>query len=166
MLAGQSVEKEMNKKYFIVSFIFVTAFLLSYSAAVQAVCTVSTTPVTFGSYDVFSSSPLDAEGSITVSCNESPQPTVIVSIETSPNSGSFDPRMMKLTAGSDMLEYNFYNDTSRTQIWGDGSGNTFIQSIRVHKKRPWTQPVYGRVPPLQDVSAGSYSETVTVTIEW
>lgn len=156
----------MNKKYFIVSYAIVTAFVLAYSAAVLAVCSVSTSPATFGSYDVFSSSPLDAEGSITISCNESPQATVVVSIEASPNSGSFDPRMMKLTTGSDMLEYNFYTDTSRTQIWGDGSGSTFMQTNRVHKKRPWTQPVYGRVPPLQDASAGSYSDTVTVTIDW
>jgi len=156
----------MNKKYFIVSYVFVTAFLLAYSSAVQAVCTVLTTPVTFGSYDVFSSSPLDAEGSITVSCNENPPSTVVVSIESSPNSGSFDPRMMKLIAGSDMLEYNFFTDTSRTQIWGDGSGSTFMQSRRVHKNKPWTQPVYGRIPPLQDASAGSYNETVTVTINW
>jgi spore coat protein U-like protein len=156
----------MNKKYLIVSYVYITAFLLACSAVAHAVCTVSTTPVTFGSYDVFSSSPLDAEGSITVLCNENPQPNVVVSIETSPNSGSFDPRMMKLIAGSDMLEYNFFTDTGRTQIWGDGSGSTFIQSNRVNKNRPWTQPVYGRIPPLQDASAGSYSETVTVTINW
>ena len=156
----------MNKKYFIISYVFITAFLLAYSTVAQAVCTVSTTPVTFGSFDVFSPSPLDAEGSLTVSCNQAPHPTVAVSIETSPNSGSFDPRMMKLTAGSDMLEYNFFSDTSRTQIWGDGSGSTFMQSNTVKKNKPWTLAVYGRIPPLQDVSAGSYNETVTVTINW
>ncbi len=156
----------MNKIRYFIHYVVITIIFLVFTASAQAVCNVSTSPVTFGSYDVFSSSPIDAEGSISVSCNESPSPTVVVAVGTSANSGSFAPRKMKLSSGSDMLEYNLYIDTSRSQIWGDGTGSTFTQSNRVKKNRPETLPVYGRIPPLQDVSAGQYNETVTVTITW
>jgi len=154
----------MNK-YNLISIICILLLLLC-SGISLAACNVSSAPVTFGSYDVFSSSPLDGEGSITVACDHTPPPTVMVSIGPSTNSGGFDPRIMRLAAGSDMLEYNFYRDAGRTEIWGDGSGPTFIESQKIFKNRDWTVPVYGRIPPLQDISAGSYSETVTVTITW
>ncbi|MBI5663941.1 MAG: spore coat protein U domain-containing protein [Nitrospirae bacterium] len=133
---------------------------------VIAACTVSTTPVTFGSYNVFSTGPLDATGTVTVNCNEAPPPTVTISIGQSTNSGGFDPRAMKLAAGSELLSYNLYTDSNRTYIWGDGSGNTSTVRKKVFKSTPMATTVYGRVPPIQNVSAGSYNEVLTVTIVW
>ncbi len=155
------------KKRLIYSFYLLLICILSgYTDAAYAVCTVSTTPVSFGSYSVLSSSPLDAEGSITVSCNEAPPPTVAIAIGASPNSGGFSPRKMKLGSGSELIEYNLYIDTTRTQIWGDGTGSTFTKSQKARKNNTWENTVYGRVPPLQNISAGTYSETLTVTITW
>ncbi|MBI5408428.1 MAG: spore coat protein U domain-containing protein [Nitrospirae bacterium] len=156
----------MNKIYLSVLCFIVSSLLLSPPEVLLAACSVSTTPVSFGSYNVLSPSPNDATGSVTVSCDQSAPPTVTISIGASPNSGGFDPRLMKLAAGSDMLFYNFYIDASRTQIWGDGSANTFTKSNKVHKGRPWVNSVYGRIPPGQDVSVGSYSDTLTVIINW
>ena len=154
----------MRKGFKILSiFIFIS---FCWTPAVLAACTVSTTPVNFASYDVFSTVPLDTTGTITVDCNESPPPTVIIAIGSSPNSGGFNPRKMILSGGSDLLIYNFYTDSNRTRIWGDGSGNTYTLSNRVRRNRPWVSTVYGRIPPGQDVSAGNYNETLTVTITW
>jgi spore coat protein U-like protein len=146
--------------------IIIFIILLCNASTVYALCSVSTTPVSFGSYDVFTAGPLDATGTITVDCNEAPPPTVIVSIGQSTNSGGFDPRAMKLTTGNELILYNLYIDSNRSNIWGDGTGNTMTIQPRVFKNRPLTSTVYGRIPPLQDVKAGNYSETVTVTITW
>lgn len=136
------------------------------SEAAFAACTVSSTPVTFGSYNVFSATPLDATGTVTVSCNETPPPTVTISIGQSTNSGSFDPRAMKHTASSELLLYNLYTDSNRTYIWGDGSGNTSTVRKKIFKGSPVATTVYGRIPPIQDAWSGSYNETLTVTILW
>jgi spore coat protein U-like protein len=132
-----------------------------------AACNVSTTPVSFGSYDIFSPGPNDATGSISFVCDETPPPAAVtVAIGQSPNSGGFDPRQMKLTGGTDLLHYNLYTNASYTSIWGDNTGGTVTQSRRAPKNKTVTFQVYGRIPPSQDVSAGSYNDTLTVTITW
>lgn len=146
--------------------VIVFFIVLCKAGAVSALCNISTTPVSFGSYDVFTAVPLDATGTITVDCNETPPPTVTISIGQSTNSGGFDPRAMKLATGSELILYNLYIDSNRSNIWGDGSGNTMTVQGRVKKNRPFINTVYSRVPPLQDVKAGPYNETLTVTIVW
>ena len=101
-----------------------------------------------------------------VQCDHKPVSKVAIPIGPSPNSGGFDPRMMGHSIGSDFLLYNLYRDTARTEIWGNGSGNTFTYLRNVNRNKPRAETVYGRIPPLQNVSAGSYTDTLTVTINW
>lgn len=142
----------------------VLSLLFFFTGTASAICTVSTTAVTFGSYDVFSPSPTDSTGSITVDCNEAPPPNVVVAIGQSPNSGGFNPRQM--VSGTEYLDYNLYTDATYTSIWGDGTGGTVTQTVMVQKNKDEVLTVYGRIPPGQDITAGSYAETLTVTITW
>jgi spore coat protein U-like protein len=77
---------------------------------------------------------------------------------------------MKQSGGNDLLKYNFYTNVSRTTILGNGAAGTAIIELKrpPGKPQPWTQglTIYGRIPPGQDVSAGSYSDTLTVTVVW
>jgi spore coat protein U-like protein len=73
---------------------------------------------------------------------------------------------MKLSGGSELIDYNLYIDSGRTQIWGDGTGSTFTMTDKVFKRADWVPSVYGRIPPGQDISIGTYNETLTVTIVW
>jgi len=145
-------------------FLFVFCLILSPEA--WAACNVSTTAVNFGGYDVFSATPLDSTGTITVSCNESPAPTVTIAVGPSPTSGGFFPRKMKHTQMADLLNYNLFTDSSRSAVWGDGTRGTLTLRNRVLKNRPWLVTIYGRIPAGQDVSSGPYQETITVTINW
>ncbi len=140
--------------------------VLILTSVTYAACTVSATPLSFGSYDVFSAAPLDSTGTITVSCDERRAPQVLISIGQSTNSGGFDPRAMKHATGGELLMYNLYTNNGRSRIWGDGSGNTSTVTRKVRRNRPLNRTVHGRVPPLQDVEAGAYHETLTVTILW
>lgn len=132
-------------------------------------CSVQATAVSFGNYDIFLNIPLDSTGSVTVNCNAN-VPKTTLTLGTSPNSGSFNPRKMRRSGGTDLLNYNIYTDASRTTIFGDGnSGTSNIILERPDssgKPQPWnrTITIYGRIPPGQDVSVGNYTDTLTLTV--
>jgi spore coat protein U-like protein len=138
--------------------------------AAFAACSVWTTNLAFGGYDVFAGTPLDSSGSVAVSCNEFPPPDVLITIGRSLYSGGFRPRRMKHATRPDLLDYNLYTDSSRTTVWGDGSAGTGTVTLRRvrtrRRRRPVVTPIYGRVFPQQNVSTGSYSDVLTVTIDW
>ena len=73
---------------------------------------------------------------------------------------------MQQSSGNDALSYNLYIDAARSTIWGDGTGGSSTQTINMTGSHPSTLSIYGRVPPLQDVSMGSYSDSVMVTINF
>ena len=69
--------------------------------------------------------------------------------------------------GSEPLNYNLYRDAARTAIWGDGTGGTQVYSDpRTPRNQNVTLTVYGRIPAGQDVSVGTYTNTVTATINF
>jgi spore coat protein U-like protein len=133
----------------------------------EAACSVSATGVAFGIYDSTSASPRDATGSITVSC------TILsglfgydVSLSTG-SSGTYANRRM--TAGSSNLNYQIYADAARTQVWGNGSGGTTSvggSSLVTNLGGTVTHQVYGRIPAGLVTSAGTYSDTIIVTVTY
>jgi spore coat protein U domain-containing protein, fimbrial subunit CupE1/2/3/6 len=134
---------------------------LSFSAF--AVCSLSSTSISFGNYDVFSTAALDTNGSIVYRCGNADN-----NISISLNHGgapSFNPRWM--LKGSEILNYNLYLDAARTVIWGDGTAGTQTFFIKnPPNNQDVTVPVYGRVPSGQSISKGAYSDTITVTINF
>jgi spore coat protein U-like protein len=130
-----------------------------------AACTVATTGINFGSYDVFSSVPADSTGTVTVICNAF---TLIARLDLgpSPNSGGFNPRRMKHVSAPDLLDYNIFTDASRSTIWGNGtSGTSSIFLSLVPRNVPQILTVYGKITAGQDVRVGSYSEMLLVTVQ-
>lgn len=126
-----------------------------------AACTVSTTPVTFGVYDVFAGTPLDSTGNVTFRCG--PQDVNITISLDRGGAPTFAPRQMR--QGGEILDYNLYLDAARTVIWGDGTGGTQTYSNgNPPNNRNVVVPVFGRIPAGQDVRTGPYSDTVTATI--
>jgi spore coat protein U-like protein len=130
-----------------------------------AACSVSATGVNFGAYDVFVTTPLDSTGTVTVTCDQAPPPDIVVAIGPSGTSGGFIPRQMRSTSSPDRLNYNLFVNAGRSTVWGDGAAGTstvFLKNVK--KNRPVVTTIYGRIPPGQDVSVGSYSDSLTVTI--
>ena len=137
--------------------------LLSSPAEAAPGCTVSTTGVSFGSYDVFGASSTDSTGSVTYNCSGGARN---ISITLSKGvSTTFSPRTM--TSGSNTLSYNLYTDAARSVIWGDGtSGTQTYTDANPPNNRNIVVTIYGRIPAGQDVAAGSYSDTVTAIINF
>jgi spore coat protein U-like protein len=144
--------------------ILVLAAIVFLPALARAQCSVSTVGVNFGNYNPLSSSSVSSSGTITVLCSK--RSTVSIAIGASPNSGSFQPRKIKLTSGADLLSYNLYTTSALTTIWGDGTSGTSTVSSTIAKGASTDFIVYGLAPGSQDVYIGSYNETLTATINF
>jgi len=133
--------------------------LASRSAHAAASCTVTTvTGVAFGVYDVERTSPLDTTGLIRVDCNGAAKN---VSVDLSRgNAPSFSPRVMK--SGTAQLTYNLFLDAARTSIWGDGTGGSGHYGV-TNPPNVIDLTIFGRIPPLQDLPIGAYTDTIVVT---
>lgn len=116
------------------------------------------------SYNVFDAVPADSESAITVTCDLLSPLVVSVGIGVSTTSNSINPRQMRHTSGTDVLSYNLFLNPSRTAIWGDDISSSAFLLNNINDNVPRVLPIYGRIFPGQDVSAGAYSDVVTVTI--
>ena len=137
--------------------IIMTVLLVSPMAA-SAACTLAVGGLSFGSYDVFNSSHTDSAGTIDISCDISTPYTLTLS----PGSGNYSQRTM--VNGNHTLNYNVYSDAARSQVWGDGTGGTV--SISGNADTSANHTVYGRIQAQQNVRAGSYMDSVIVTLEY
>ena len=123
----------------------------------HAACNVSVVNVAFGDYDVFNNSDTDSTGTVKVTCDASTSYTISISA----GSGTFASRAM--TNGSYQLNYNLFTDPQRLTIWGDGTGGTATVAATDSGA---TYTVYGMIPALQNVHAGGYFDTLTVTVTY
>lgn len=137
--------------------------IVSRPVVLQANCTIAATPVIFGVYDVFAPGALNSTGNVTYRCSLL---TVAISIELSAgSSGAFATRTMR--SGTQTLAYNLYRNAAATAIWGNGSpGTQRYEAALPPLNTDVVLTVYGRVPPRQSVSAGTYSDTIVVTINF
>ncbi len=149
----------------VLAFVFVAAgVVLTASPAHAGVCSItSTTGVAFGSYDVFDPAPLLTAGSVTYECSGVTGSDSVI-LEISGASDATTPRAM--TSGAHVLGYQLYLDAARTAVWGAGTGGTATYGpVHPSDGVPVAVPVYGRVPARQDVAAGTYSDTLVVTLQ-
>lgn len=143
------------------------------SAHAADACFVSATPVAFGVYDTNAAAATPGAGQVTVDCQGNKE--VAVTIALSAGNGSYPAR--QLASPFDALQYNLYLDAGYTRVFGDGTGGsesaTCITGVTAggctgtnptgaYKRA--VLPFYGRIPPLQDVASGNYSDSLQVTI--
>jgi len=132
-------------------------------------CTFTSTPgMSFGAYDDSSPSATDASTSIVVSCARNGGPTpVSATLHIGPSAGSGLIATRSMRSGANIMNYNLYRDAGRTQVWGQTTGvDTSSASIVVpnNGSQTGTLVIYGRVPALQNVPAGTYSDSMQITI--
>ena len=120
-------------------------------------CALNVTGVNFGSYDVFSNSALDSTGNIDVNCPSG----VGYSMALTTGGGTHTQRVM--SSGAHRLNYNLYTAANRAIVWGDAiSGTVKVNGTGIGVSV--NHGVYGRIPALQNVHAGSYSDIVIVEV--
>jgi spore coat protein U-like protein len=132
------------------------AFLLATAFPVAAdVCLVSVVGPSFGVYDTNAKSPTDAVGRVQISCKSGA--TIGISAG---GAGTFFPRAMR--SGASTLAYNLFVDAARTGIWGEWGTGTQVRFVAEGLNR--TIPIFARIPPLQDVDPGTYTDTLVVSV--
>ncbi|HWP56552.1 MAG TPA: spore coat U domain-containing protein [Candidatus Acidoferrales bacterium] len=140
----------------------ILAAILGQLQIALAACTISTQAINFGSYDVLSLTPRDSTGRVTYRCDR--RDPITISLDRG-GAATFNARRM--LKGAEALNYNLFLDAARTLIWGDGSGGTTVHSNPAPpRNQNVTVTVFGRIPAGQDVSAGTYTNTVTATIDF
>ena len=143
--------------------VLVLAFFQNRAEA-QASCTITTiTNVAFGNYNVYGASPVDTTGRVRIRCNAAANPvTVDLSRGHAP---SFTPRYM--LNGIQQLNYNLYMDALRTIIWGDGTnGSSHYGPVDPPNNTNVNLDIYARIPAGQDVGTGSYTDSITATVNF
>lgn len=147
-----------------------------FSPVHAATCTLSATSINFGSYDPTSSAAVTANGSISFTCtNTGKGDTVSVTLSTG-SSGTYSNRT--LVRAGQSLGYNVYADSGYTAILGNGTGGSYYlyacygrgsgspcgNSGGYPSGTTFTGAMYGQLPGGQDVGAGTYADTLTVTL--
>lgn len=143
----------MNLRFYPNTWFLLFSTVISLGASA---CTINVLDVNFGAYDVFSLTPLDTTGTIDVSCPVRSS----VSITFSTGAGGYAARYLQ--QGTTRLNYNLYRNGGRTQILGDGTSGTVFLSANNIRNRSFT--IYGRIPARQNVRAGTYTDTIIVTL--
>ncbi len=131
------------------------------SANVLSSCGVTALPLAFGTYSPSQSSNSTASTTIAVTCTNG-TPYAIGMNAGSGTGASVATRI--LTSGSNTLGYSLYQDSGYSTVWGNtigtntetGTGTGLVQTITV----------YGSITALQAVPAGSYTDSVTVTLTY
>lgn len=159
--------RAVNKRVFAVIRFLVLAALAG-PASADVTCSVSSSGVSFGSYDVFSAVDNDAAGDIGVSCTGlTDNSTAAYEILLSTGGGSYVSRLM--ASESNYLAYNLYTNSSYSTIWGDNSTGTDVISDSYSLGLTTVTnnySVYGRIPAGQNVLVGSYSDMLIVTVNY
>jgi len=132
------------------------------TATVLGNCAVSATDMAFGNYSANSGATLPATSILSVTCTTGT--TYAVALDGGTNAANVAARSMT-DGSSHNLPYGLYTTNAYTSIWGDGTGGTVTQSGTGNGSAQ-SLTVYGRVPASQFVTAGSYSDRITVTVTY
>lgn len=141
-----------------------TATLLGAVSAESADCRLQgTSSLSFGAYDPNSPTPLTSSGAITLRCrNDATGVTVQLGRG---GATTYFPRRM--TSGLEVLEYNIFLDAALTAVWGDGTAGTNVYGpFNPRNSTSEVLPLFGVIFAGQNVPAGSYSDTVVITVNF
>lgn len=72
---------------------------------------------------------------------------------------------MKHATLTDLINYSLYNESTRTTNWDD-TGGAGVVAVASATGLPEVHTVYGRIAAGQYVTAGSYADTITVTVTY
>lgn len=131
--------------------------------ALLASCTTSSTGVAFGSYNPVSATPTLASGTVTVTCSGIGLLVSYTILLSGGGSGSVASRRM--SAGARLLPYNVYTSSAYTTVWDNvtGVGGGFLIGLG---STSFNHPVYGRILAQQPAPAGSYSDSLVITVNY
>ena len=129
---------------------------LGITVAVQSACSVTGGTLDFGTYTAGQSTDKDAQ--MNIAYTDCGPGTITLELD---GGGAGDTAARKLRSGSNLMNYNLYKDSARASLLGSGaSGRTNTLTAITSG----TFAVFGRVPRSQAAPAGTYTDTVNITL--
>ena len=122
-------------------------------------CRVSATPMVFIVVPPYANTRADATATITVNCT--PNIDFNIDIDRGLYSNGINRRMHNAT-GNDYFGYDVYKDPPRSQVWGTGRTQNLAGNSGTTGYALYT--VYGRTEQVSRLKAGSYRDTLTITV--
>lgn len=137
-------------------------FPFTTSATVPGHCTIdAATDLDFGNVPGLIDANHDQASTITMTCTN--RTAWNVALDNGQNA-SGGVRRMQRDGGGSHVTYELYHDPSRTQRWGATRGSD--TRVGTGTGNPQNVTVHGRVPAGQSIPAGTYRDTITITVTY
>lgn len=133
-----------------------TSFTLT--AVIASSCSITANPLAFGSY---SGALLNATTTLSVTCTSGTAYNVGLSAGTA-SSATVTTRAMT-GPSSALLNYSLFSDSGRTINWGNSTGS-WVGGTGTGAAQTLT--VYGQIPAGQYPIPGTYTDTITATVNY
>ena len=162
-----ALSKSVRRFVRAITFLLVTALFCSPPA--YAACSVTATPIVFGSYNGIAKSEIQNVANVTVRCNDL---LVDASFTISVSPGQSGNAMSRyLASGPSRLIYQVYTDAARTRVAGDGSAGTVspagsVLALAGIGTTSSSVQLYPVVAAGQSPAPGTYTDTLTVLVSY
>lgn len=134
---------------------------LQVSVTVDQSCVLTTTSLSFADYSPFATAPNDSTGAVTIHCSIGTIANIGLDCGTACTASV--PYMRNGSGGS--LSYSVYQNSTRTTPWGNTTGS-WLTTPPAPDTNSQVYTIYGRIPALQPVPPGNYTDTVTATVNF
>jgi spore coat protein U-like protein len=137
----------------------------SAAGCLVCLCSVSTTNLSFGTYNPTTATPTTATATVSVSCVSVSIPmTATVDLGLSAGT-STTAAGRQMGNGAARLNYNIYQDGGYATIWGNGSNGGQLQTLSIANLLNFnaTRTAFGRIPAGQYAKTGGYTDPIVVT---
>jgi spore coat protein U-like protein len=140
------------------------------STSVPGACTIGTAAIAFAPYDPVNANasvPDDQTGDIIIRCTKGAA-GITIDLGNGAHNTGVQRRMLNSTSPGTFINYEVYQDTGRTTIWGAGDGGAVRSGADLNGTGSVVAvTMYGRIPPAQlSASAGAYTDTLVSTINF
>lgn len=136
-------------------------FPFTVSATVIPKCTVTASPLNFGGSVGLLTSAVNATTTLGVQCSNGTPYNV--GLDGGQNSGG-NINARKMVLGARSIAYQLYQNAARSTVWGNTVGTNTVAGTGNGNSQSLT--VYGQVPAQTTPPAGTYNDTVMVTVTY
>ena len=129
------------------------------SATVHAACEVTALDLNFGQYTSQTGSDHTGTARVAVMCTPATAYNVGLHAGAATGAAASQRRMV---ASANQLNYQLYQDSSRSKIWGNTAGTDTVPGAGTGQSVDHT--IFGAVPARQVIPASDYGDTITVQL--
>lgn len=130
------------------------------SASVVKKCTVTATTLNFGTVGLLTAA-INGTSTLGVQCSNGTPYNV--GLDAGQNGGG-NINARKMLLGANSIGYQLYQNSARSTVWGNTIGSNTVSGTGNGNTQSLT--VYGQVPAQTTPPAGTYNDTITVTVTY